>query len=159
MRHAEKPEDLADPNLTPAGLARAKSLATYIPATFGKPDFIFAAAISKHSARPYQTVQPLSQSTGVPIDATIADQDYGFLATQLLSSPAYAGKQGVVCWHHGNIPNLLHALGAKDGTYPDPWDRTVFDLILKIDFPGAPPTVTKVTENFSEQQTTKGKAK
>jgi hypothetical protein len=37
MRHAEKPDDDTDLNLSPAGVARAKKLATYIPATFGKP--------------------------------------------------------------------------------------------------------------------------
>lgn len=44
MRHAEKSPDLNDPHLTAAGEQRAKSLATYIPEQFGKPDFIFATA-------------------------------------------------------------------------------------------------------------------
>jgi hypothetical protein len=49
-----------------------------------------------------------------------------------------------ICWHPGNIPCLMHALGAKAGTYPDPWERTVFDLIFKLDYPLAgPPNVTK----------------
>lgn len=39
--------------------------------------FIFATSISKHSARPYETVKPLSNATGIPIDAIYADQDYG----------------------------------------------------------------------------------
>src|SRR3977135_4277449 len=37
MRHAEKPDDPGDPDLTEAGRARAAALARYIPATFGKP--------------------------------------------------------------------------------------------------------------------------
>lgn len=49
MRHAEKSPDLNDPYLTAAGEQRAKSLATYIPEQFGKPDFIFATANSMHS--------------------------------------------------------------------------------------------------------------
>jgi len=133
MRHAEKPQDALDPNLSPSGQARAVRLETYIPQTFGA-DFILAAASSKHSARPYETVQPLSKTTGKPIDATIADQDYGFLANELLSDTIYAQKAVVVCWHHGNIPSLMHALGAKDGDYPDPWNRNVFNLILKVEF-------------------------
>ena len=40
MRHAEKSDDPDDPDLTPAGQARAKALPAYIQATFGKPDFI-----------------------------------------------------------------------------------------------------------------------
>ena len=46
MRHAEKPTDDHDPHLSPPGKERAEKLATYIPDTFGKPDFVFAAAVS-----------------------------------------------------------------------------------------------------------------
>jgi broad specificity phosphatase PhoE len=63
MRHAEKSLDPADPDLSPAGEARAQALATYIPQTFEPLDFLYAAAISKHSARPYETVKPLSLKT------------------------------------------------------------------------------------------------
>jgi phosphohistidine phosphatase SixA len=148
MRHAEKSADPSDPDLTTAGEARAKALADFIPTKFGAPDFIFAASLSKHSARPYETVKPLSKRTGVPIDATIADQDYGYLASELLSDSRYAGMLVVVCWHHGNIPSLMHALGAARGDYPDPWDPTVFNLILQVEFPAAGPSVNKVTEPF-----------
>jgi hypothetical protein len=149
MRHAEKTADPQDPHLSAAGAARAEALATYIPKTFGPPHFIFATAISKHSARPYETVQPLSKGTGVPINATIADQDYSFLASELLSHPEYSGKQILVCWHHGNIPSLLHALKAAPSAYPDPWDPKVFNLVLNVTFAsGAQPTVTEVEEPF-----------
>ena len=147
MRHAEKPADPYDPDLSPAGYDRAETLARYAPETFGVPDFIFAAAISKHSARPYETVKPLSKRTGVPIDATIADQDYCVLASDLLSG-TYADQHGVICWHHGHIPALMQALGAENGDYPDPWDPEVFNLILKVDLSTKPPTVTKITEPF-----------
>jgi phosphohistidine phosphatase SixA len=148
MRHAEKPADPSDPNLTAAGKARAKRLATYIPEEFGKPDFIFAAAISTHSARPYQTVRPLSKREKVGIDAKIADNDYGVLAQRLLTKKKYAGKSIVVCWHHGNIPSLLRVLGAPKGQYPNPWDHTVFDLILRLEFPDGNAKVRKVREPF-----------
>jgi hypothetical protein len=52
MRHAERSADPLEPNLSPAGFDRAKKLASYLPATFGKPDFLFASAVSKHSRRP-----------------------------------------------------------------------------------------------------------
>jgi phosphohistidine phosphatase SixA len=148
MRHAEKSADPYDPDLTEAGKARAKALADYIPKEFGVPDFIFAAAISKHSARPYETVKPLSKKTGVPIDATIADQEYGVLASELLSHAHFAGKSIVVCWHHGNIPSLMNALGAAGGAYPDPWDPAVFNLILKVEFPVGGLSIAKVFEPF-----------
>ncbi|MFL9898022.1 histidine phosphatase family protein [Paraburkholderia fungorum] len=147
-RHAEKPVDPIDPNLSEAGYARAEKLAPYIPEKFGPPDFIFAAAISKNSARPYETVEPLARKIGKPIDATFADQDYSALAQTLFTAPQYADKKVLVCWHHGNIPSLLRMLGCKAGDYPDPWDHTVFNLILQVQFPDASATVEQVEEPF-----------
>jgi broad specificity phosphatase PhoE len=148
MRHAEKPADPADPNLTAAGKKRAKQLARWIPKEFSKPDFIFAAAISAHSARPYETVKPLSKRIRVGIDGKIADNDYGVLAQELLTKKKYAGKNIVVCWHHGNIPSLMRMLGARKSEYPDPWRHTVFNLVLRLEFPGDKPKVRKVHEPF-----------
>lgn len=150
MRHAEKPADEANPDLAPSGRVRAEKLATYIPQTFGALDFIVAAADSKHSARPQETVQPLSRATGIPIDATIADHDYPRLASDLLTKNHYAARRILVCWHHEHIPPLMQALGAKNGDYPDPWDPTVFNLILRLDYPGGggPPNVIRITEPF-----------
>jgi hypothetical protein len=69
------------------------------------------------------------------------------LAGNLLTDSTYSGKPVVICWHHGQIPALMHALGAKDGDYPRPWDETVFDLILKVDFTqGSDAKVAKVSQ-------------
>jgi phosphohistidine phosphatase SixA len=148
MRHAEKPDTSGDPNLSKAGHARAIRLASFIPEQFGKPDFIFASAVTAESARPYETVRPLSEVIGIGIDATIADGDYATLADALLTKDTYADKRVVVCWHHGRIPHLMQSLGAKKGDYPDKWDETVFNLILEVRFSGDEPTVKPVTENF-----------
>jgi broad specificity phosphatase PhoE len=149
MRHAEKPADPVDPDLSPAGLQRAQKLADYIPDTFGALDFLLASAISRHSARPYETIKPLSKKIGVPIDSSCADNDYGAFASALLSDPRYSGKKVLVAWHHGNIPSMADALGAPTGQYPNPWDPAVFNLILKFDW-GAdgPPAVTAIVEPF-----------
>jgi hypothetical protein len=149
MRHAEKLDDPNDPNLSPAGKARAAALVAWYPATFGLPDFIFATAISKHSERPIQTVQPMAQQLGIPLDVTFADQDYGALAKALLASSNFAGRTILVCWHHGNIPPLMRSLGAAAGSYPNPWDYKVFNLVLAADYSGgSPPTIGKTIEPF-----------
>ena len=148
-RHAEKSPDLNDPHLTTAGEQRAILLATYIPEQFGKPDFIFATANSNHSSRPFETVLPLSQVVGVPIDQSYADQDYGALALLLRESEKFQGKSVLICWHHGNIPSLLNAIGAGAGTYPDPWPNTTFNRIIKLIIEGTSVSdVTTVTEPF-----------
>ena len=130
MRHGEKSGDPNDPHLTAPGLLRANKLAAYIPSIFGVPTFIFATANSLHSSRPYETVKPLAEATGVPIDATFADQDYGALALRLRMEEQFKDTVGVVCWHHGNIPSLMNSLHALDGQYPNPWAWDVFNLIL-----------------------------
>jgi len=149
MRHAEKTGNPDDPNLSDAGLARADRLARYVPDTFGRPDFIMATARSRHSDRPFQTVEPLAKILGLTVDQSWADQDYGSLAKALLSEPRFMGKHVAVCWHHGNIPNLMHALGAPDGAYLDPWARDVFDLVMVLeDAEPGHPVLRQVTEDF-----------
>jgi phosphohistidine phosphatase SixA len=150
MRHAEKPDDPKDPDLALAGVERAERLANWLPSIMGgPPQFIFAASLSKRSARPYETVKPLSKAVGVPINATFADQDYSALAEELLVDPVYANAVVVVCWHHGHIPSFARDLKAPAGTYPDPWPDGLFNLVLKFDFgTGSVPTVTQITEDF-----------
>jgi hypothetical protein len=149
MRHAEKLADPYDPNLSVSGQARSAALVAWYPATFGRPDFIFATAISRHSERPIQTVRPLAQNLGIPLNATYSDQDYGALAVLLLSDPIFGGKSILICWHHGNIPGLLRGLDAATGSYPDPWDFAVFNLVLVLDYAGGkPPAVAEISEPF-----------
>ncbi|MGV1757409.1 flagellar basal body-associated protein FliL [Rhizobium sp. A22-96] len=148
MRHAEKPDDPSDPNLSPAGDNRAKALVAWYPETFGAPDFIFAAAISKHSARPVETVQPLADALGLELHTPYADEDFTALAEDLLNKPKFEGKTILVCWHHGHIPGLMQALGAPVGSYPDPWVPTVFNLVLVTEFHHGTPTVSEVSEPF-----------
>jgi hypothetical protein len=151
MRHAEKSADPMDPHLSSDGYARAAKLDEYIPRTLGVPQFLYATSISKHSARPIETIEPLSAKIGVPIDATYADQDYGALASQLLSAPGFldAGTLIVVCWHRGNIPSMALALRANAGSYPDPWDAQVFNQILVLSYSGEDaPQITILTEPF-----------
>jgi broad specificity phosphatase PhoE len=154
LRHGEKPgdpaapDDPANPDLAPAGVARATMLATLIPAKFGTPDWLIAAASSDKSHRPVETLQPLADALGFGPDKfiqTYKNDDYAKLANELLNKPRYSGKLVVVCWHHGNIPGLGLALGAtaaqlqtapeisarEDGLH---WNATVFDRFWILDF-------------------------
>lgn len=60
MRHAEKPDDVRDPNLSDAGRLRAQELVAYIPKTFGEPSFLFASSESK-------TQSPADRDAGAAI--------------------------------------------------------------------------------------------
>lgn len=149
MRHAEKTGDPSDLHLSPEGQRRAERLATYIPQTFGKPDFIFAAARSKRSLRSIETMAPLAAATGVPLDSSIDDDNYEDLVEMLRNDPRYAGKLVVVCWHHSDLPKIARALGAADGTYPDPWGDSVFDQIIDLQRqPNGTPAVELIVQPF-----------
>lgn len=138
IRHGEKPGDPATDtadaiDLSTRGYERAGALASYIPATFGTPDFLFATQASKNSNRPVETITPLAAALQLEIDSKHADDDYPALAADLLSNAKYAGKLVLICWHHGKIPKLTRALG---GVAPqDPWPGTVFDRVWQINYP------------------------
>jgi phosphohistidine phosphatase SixA len=149
MRHAEKPDDPRDPDLSDRGKIRAAKLADYVPTNLGVPDSLLASALSKHSARPIETITPLSEKIGVTIDSTIADRDYPLLAEEILNDAKYEGKLVLVCWHHENIPALALALGASEANIPNPWNPDVFNLILSLRYDGgAIPVVTQIIEPF-----------
>jgi broad specificity phosphatase PhoE len=136
VRHAEKPA--AGPDLSDAGKKRAEALPALFkksptrPNPFPTPDFIIATKKSDESNRPVETVEPLSKELKLDIDHKIKNSDFARLAEELLTSPKYDGKTVLVCWHHGKIPNLLHALGIN----PKPGDigDDVFDRVWIVTF-------------------------
>jgi hypothetical protein len=129
MRHAEKP-DGRESDLSPQGFRRAQVLPRlFVDGRLPKPDAIFATAPSKHSNRPIETVTPLAQALHLKVNADYEDIEAGPLAKQVLSGK-YAGKVVVICWHHGEIPNVARSLGVTDA--PAAWNSDIFDQIWKI---------------------------
>jgi hypothetical protein len=153
LRHGEKPQDPHNPDLSPVGTARADMLATEIPQLFPHPDFQFAAAPSKFSNRPVETLTPLARALTLPLEADIAASDYEVLASDLLRKPQYQGKLIIVCWHHGDIPNLALALKVPEGQISNAqgmngmhWNGSVFDLFWSIKFAGGTANLTVTPE-------------
>jgi phosphohistidine phosphatase SixA len=138
IRHGEKPgdpctDDSSDgPNLSSRGYQRAAALAAYVPAQFGNPDFLIATRASSSSNRPVETITPLSKAT-VAIDDKHPDNDYDKVAADILSNPKYAGKQVLICWHHGKIPKLTVSLRGQPPV--SEWPCDVFDRVWQITYP------------------------
>jgi hypothetical protein len=153
IRHADKPE--SGDGLSPAGVARANAYVSYfenylIDGTPIKLTALFAAADSKESHRPYLTLEPLSRAIGLPIDSQYKDKDYTKLADALQS--ANHGKYILICWHHGEIPSLLRALGADpDQLIPGgkwPGDQYGWVMQLRYDKDAHLKDSTRIVEPF-----------
>ena len=135
IRHAEKPE--SGPDLTPAGEKRARDYVNYfknfsIDSKPVKPDYLVATADSRNSHRPRLTLTPLSQAMRLPLHLGFKDKKYAELATELKSAPH--GKNILICWHHGAIPELLGALGADpDKLIPGgKWPEAQFGWLIEL---------------------------
>ena len=114
IRHAEKPED--GPELSPAGEKRAQLYVDYFKGLQidGKPlkiDHLIAAADSKNSSRSRLTLTPLSRALRLPLDLRFETEEIDSLAHELRKRDS--GKCILICWHQGDIPDLLEELGAN----------------------------------------------
>ena len=135
VRHAEKLTD-GRLDLSPVGFQRAALLPklfvpTGVRADLPTPQVLIATHQSAHSNRPVETITPLANALKLPIDSKVMNDDYAVLAASLLSGK-YAGKVVLVSWHHGKIPALAEALGAKP-PYAK-WPEEQFDRVWRIDY-------------------------
>lgn len=149
FRHAEKLTD-GQIHLSPTGLKRSTRLRDLFVPPGARPDLptpqvIFATHISAHSNRPVETVTPLAEALRLPIDDSIANDDYVALARTLLSGK-YAGKVVLIAWHHGTIPSLVVSLGAKPPY--DTWPDEQFDRIWRIDYVDGKATIKDLPQQL-----------
>ena len=91
-----------------------------------------AAADSSNSHRPRLTLEPLSQSLGLPLDIRYKNKESDQLAAELQSRPH--GRHILICWHHGQIPALLQALGADPAKLlpGGKWPDDVFSWVIQL---------------------------
>ncbi|HEV8410431.1 MAG TPA: histidine phosphatase family protein [Gemmatimonadaceae bacterium] len=139
VRHADKPLDPADPHLSPAGVERAKRLATFLATDpsmikYGSPVAIFATQTTKHDdgQRTQETMVPLARKLGLQVQTPFLGKEYGALARMILSGSQYSGKTIVVCWNHETLPELAAALGVNP--MPRKWKGAVFDQVYVITY-------------------------
>lgn len=135
IRHAEKPD--AGSGLSAAGQERARAYVGYfknfqIDGHASPPDCLFATADSRESSRPRLTLEPTSHALGLPIDSRFKDKNYQKLADELRARPH--GKVILIAWHHGEIPNLIEALGVDPGKVipNDKWPGDVFGWLIEL---------------------------
>jgi hypothetical protein len=146
LRHAEKPADVENPHLSPAGVKRAEQLVTFITkdpamARLGMPVAVFATQTTKHDngQRTQETVAPLARALKLPVQTPFLSKNYNKLAKQILANSAYSGKTVLICWTRDEIPKLAAALGVKP--QPAKWKESVFDRVYVISYQNGKPTL------------------
>jgi len=137
VRHAEKPETGA--GLTDAGRQRASAYVRYfkhykIGAVTLHLDHLIATADTAHSRRPRLTLEPLSLALHLPLDTRFQDHNSAALISSLQSDPG--GKRILICWHHGEIAELLTDLGAdpKAVLPHGKWPADVYDWVIQLHY-------------------------
>jgi 2,3-bisphosphoglycerate-dependent phosphoglycerate mutase len=119
IRHAEKADDSANPNLSVVGLQRANNWAAILN------DVAFDAFYSTNYNRTLQTIQPTATSNGK--DVTLYDPANFSLANIIAD---HAGKNIFIVGHSNTIPQLINAYLGAD-IYPD-MSETEYGNLYKV---------------------------
>ncbi len=147
IRHAEESSD-GGALLSASGQARAHAYTAYLQdIVIGsrKPryDHLFATADSEKSHRPRLTITPLARACKQPIKADIGNDSYQELADAILTDPTYDEADILICWHHGKILELAHALGVRrhhlpnHAHWPHRWPDHVYGWTLQLRYDAA----------------------
>jgi len=153
IRHAEVAD--SGHGLSQRGEERAKAYVKYfenftVDSKRREPEAVLVAADSKQSHRPRLTVQPFAKAANLPIDSRFANKRAADLAAELRAN--YQGKVILICWHHGQIPALLRALGAAPETLlpNSKWPRDVYDLVIMVSFDENGHVIPESTKRITE---------
>ena len=155
IRHAENPAN--GHGLSPRGKERAEAYKNYflnftVDSKRREPDVIFVATDSKHSHRPRLTVTPFAKAAKLPIDNSFGNNQPADLAAELRAN--HQGKVILVCWHHGQIPALLRALGVAPETLVPggKWPKDVYNWVIVASFDEngrlIPESTRRITEHL-----------
>jgi broad specificity phosphatase PhoE len=148
LRHAEKPNERRsgvneagkpdEGTLSVAGWLRAGALVPYFASLADRlhsrlvcrPQHIFAArSTAQHpSTRPRDTVRPLADMLGIPVDERWSDEDPVELVGEALRS---IEEPVLVCWRHDHLPALARSILQSDGI-PEHWPGNRFDITWSI---------------------------
>jgi hypothetical protein len=134
IRQAEKPDE--GDGLSGDGEARARGYVGFFKnfTIDGRPlklNYLFAAADSQKNHRSRLTIEPLSAALGIAIDDRFKDKKFQELADEIHARPH---GNILICWHHGEIPQLVQALGADPGQlFPKAkWKESVYNMVIEL---------------------------
>jgi hypothetical protein len=153
IRHAEDAD--TGNGLSPRGQQRAEAYKDYflnftVDSKRLEPDLILAAKNSKQSHRPSLTVKPFAKAANLQIDTRFGNKHSAQLAAALRATGQ--GKRILICWRHGNIPDLLRALGAnpEDLLPRGKWPGAVYDWVILLSYDQEGHLIPGSTKRISE---------
>jgi hypothetical protein len=134
IRHAEKPADLADKNLSDTGRRRAKALVKFFSENaevtkLGRPAAVFATGLGKggKGQRCQQTVAPLAENLHLPVQTPFKAEENAQLAKEILGWEKHKDTV-LICWTRERIPELMAALGVR--TVPPKLQEDEYDYLF-----------------------------
>jgi broad specificity phosphatase PhoE len=144
IRHGEKPDgshpgvdaqgNKDDSSLTAVGWQRANLLANLFDPTSGqlraglaRPTAIYAAGANDdgEGLRPRETVAPLAQRLGITVNTDYGKGDEEALVDHVIGQPGPT----LICWQHGEIPDIATAFPDVTPTPPKDWPNDRFDVV------------------------------
>jgi hypothetical protein len=154
IRHAEDGGPGRD--LAPRGHERAEAYKNYflnftVDSKRLEPAVILAAKDSKQSHRPRLTMEPFAKAAKLKIDARFGNNQSTQLAADLRAN--HQGKVILISWRHGNIPDLLQALGAKpeDILPRGKWPGSVYDWVILLSYDQEGRLIAGSTKRINER--------
>ena len=146
LRHAEKPKDKTNVNLSHKGLRRAAALAPYLLDKFGPPCAIYAMKQGSptESARPIQTITPTATQAKLPVLTSYDKNSYPSLVNAILSNTDYTGKTVYIVWEH----KCLDKIAKQFGVSAPKWDSDDFCHTWQLTYSGKGYTLKVVPQKL-----------
>jgi len=122
VRHAEKVLGVSDPDLTPAGQARAEALATRLAGAN------IQAVYSTDTRRTRQTATPMANALGLTVQTYTSPAQ---IASRVMSE--HLGQNVLVVGHSNTVGSIVTAFGAElPDELPQPINEDDFDNLVTI---------------------------
>ena len=126
LKHAEAAsEPHGDPDLSPAGEARAARLGDFLAEALagGKVDYLYAG----DTRRAQQTALPIANRFGLPVNL-LAPGEWQGLASRLRSD--HRGRTVVVVGYASTVPNLVAQLAGDGGRVSEAADGVAYLIVI-----------------------------
>ena len=133
IRHAEKPVDSSQEDLTAQGYARAACLAPFLTSAPFNITYVYAPnpTADHGSRRALETATPTELKLGVTLDVSYSEGQEAQVAAALM---AQSDAEILLAWEHKKLPDIMSALGTPN---PPTYPSDHFDLIWTVQLDGS----------------------